>query len=167
MREHSAWAAPIVFALAFAESIAFLSLLVPAWGALVAMGGLVGVGAVGFLPVWIAGALGAAAGDWLSYWIGYHYKERVHHMWPLSKHPKLLANGEIFFHRWGALGIAIARFSGPLRASAPLLAGVFEMPHWLFQIANVLSAFLWAGVLLAPGAFGLDALTSMRSWLGL
>ena len=38
VREHQAWAAPIVFALAFAESLAFISLLVPAWGALVLIG---------------------------------------------------------------------------------------------------------------------------------
>jgi hypothetical protein len=36
VREHQAWAAPIVFALAFMESLAFISLLVPAWGALTA-----------------------------------------------------------------------------------------------------------------------------------
>jgi hypothetical protein len=36
VREHQAWAAPIVFALAFMESLAFISLLVPAWGALAA-----------------------------------------------------------------------------------------------------------------------------------
>ena len=37
-RAHEAWAAPIVFALAFMESLAFISLLVPAWGALVLIG---------------------------------------------------------------------------------------------------------------------------------
>ena len=37
VRDHQAWAAPVVFALAFAESLAFLSLVVPAWGALVAI----------------------------------------------------------------------------------------------------------------------------------
>ena len=38
VRDHQAWAAPIVFALAFAESLAFLSLLIPAWGALIGIG---------------------------------------------------------------------------------------------------------------------------------
>ena len=44
VREHQAWAAPIVFALAFGESLAFISLLVPAWGALVLIGALIGAG---------------------------------------------------------------------------------------------------------------------------
>ena len=37
-RANAAWAPPIVFALAFGESLAFISLLIPAWGALVALG---------------------------------------------------------------------------------------------------------------------------------
>ena len=40
VRLHEAWAPPIVFVLAFAESLALLSLLVPAWAALVGIGAL-------------------------------------------------------------------------------------------------------------------------------
>ena len=80
MREHAGWAPAIVFALAFGESLAFISLLIPAWGALVAIGALIGPGGVSFWPVWIAAALGAALGDWLSYWIGLkleHTRRRI------------------------------------------------------------------------------------------
>ncbi len=70
VRLHAQWAAPIVFVLAFGESLAFISLLVPAWGALVAMGALIKSGGIEFWPVWVAGSLGAACGDWLSYWVG-------------------------------------------------------------------------------------------------
>ena len=49
------------------------------------------------------------------------------------------------------LGIFIGRFFGPLRASVPLVAGIFEMPYWRFQIANFTSAFVWAAVLLTLG----------------
>jgi membrane protein DedA with SNARE-associated domain len=70
VRVHEAWAAPIVFALAFGESLAFISLLIPAWGALVAIGALIGVSGIDFIPIWIAGSIGAAFGDWLSYWFG-------------------------------------------------------------------------------------------------
>src|SRR5688500_17041876 len=37
VRDHQACAAPVVLLLAFGESLAFISLLVPAWGALVAI----------------------------------------------------------------------------------------------------------------------------------
>jgi len=151
VREHQAWAAPIVFALAFAESLAFISLLVPAWGALVLIGGMIQAGGLNFWPIWIAGSIGAALGDWLSYWIGQKLEHRVQHIWPLSRHPELIPKGEAFIKKWGVLGIFIARFSGPLRASVPLAAGIFEMPYWRFQFANFASAFLWAGVLLLMG----------------
>ena len=152
VRDHAVWAGPIMFALAFAESLAFISLLVPAWGALVAIGALVGAGSLSFWPVWIAGALGAACGDWISYWIGVKLEYSVAHMWPLSRHPDLIPRGEAFVKKWGALAIVIGRFFGPLRAAVPLVAGIFEMPFLRFQIANFSSAFLWAGVLIALGS---------------
>lgn len=158
VRQNEVWAAPVVFVLAFAESLAFLSLLVPAWGVLVAIGALIGVGGISFWPVWVAGALGAACGDWLSYWVGGKFHYRIRNVWPLSSFPEMLPRAERFMKRWGIPGVFIGRFSGPLRATVPLVAGIVEMPYWHFQFANFTSAFVWAGVLLAPGAFGIRML---------
>ena len=151
VRVHQVWAAPVVFALCFAESLVFISLLIPAWAALVGIGALIGASGLSFWPIWIAGAIGAAFGDWLSYWIGLKLENRVYHMWPLSQHPDIIPKGEAFIRKWGALAIFIGRFSGPLRASVPLIAGVFAMPYWRFQIANFSSALVWAAVLLTLG----------------
>jgi membrane protein DedA with SNARE-associated domain len=161
VREHGQWAPPIVFALAFAESLAFISLVVPAWAALVAMGALIKSGGISFWPVWIAASIGAACGDWLSYWIGLKLERGVAHVWPLSRHPDLIPTGEAFVKKWGILGIFIGRFFGPLRASVPLVAGIFEMPYWRFQFANFFSAFVWAAVLLTLG----DVISLIISWL--
>jgi membrane protein DedA with SNARE-associated domain len=151
VRVHQAWAAPIVFVLAFGESLAFVSLLFPAWAALVGIGLLIGAGDLNFWPIWIAGSIGAALGDWLSYWIGVKIGPPIAHVWPLSRHPDLLPKGEAFVKRWGAPAIFIGRFFGPLRASVPLVAGIFRMPSWQFQVANFTSAFVWAAVLLTMG----------------
>jgi membrane protein DedA with SNARE-associated domain len=148
---HQSWAAPIVLVLAFAESLAFLSLLVPAWAALVAIGTLLASNGISFWPVWIAGATGAALGDWLSFWIGLKLENAVYHVWPLSRHPELIPKGENFVRKWGALGVFIGRFSGPLRATVPIAAGIFAMPFWRFQLANWTSAFLWSAMLLTIG----------------
>ena len=153
VRANEAWAAPIVFGLAFAESLAFISLLVPAWAALVGIGLLLASSGISFWPIWVAASVGAALGDWLSYWIGLKLEKAVYHMWPLSRHPELIPKGEAFVKKWGALGIFIGRFSGPLRASVPLVAGIFAMPQWRFQAANWSSAFLWAAMLLLLGDF--------------
>jgi membrane protein DedA with SNARE-associated domain len=151
VREHRAWGPPIVFALAFAESLAFVSLLVPAWAALVGIGALIQTSGMSLWPIWVAASVGAALGDWLSYWIGQKVGPGVQHVWPLSKHPQLIPKGEAFIRKWGVAGIFIGRFFGPLRAAVPLVAGVFEMPYWRFQMANFSSAFVWAAVLLTIG----------------
>src|SRR5262245_43982811 len=153
VRVHHVWAAPVVFLLAFGESLAFISLFLPAWAALIGIGTLIMAGGLDFWSVWVAASVGAALGDWLSYWIGRKLEHTVQHIWPLSKHPDLIPKGEAFVKKWGALAIVIGRFFGPLRASVPLVAGIFEMPFWRFQIANFASAFLWAGMLLTLGDF--------------
>jgi len=161
VRLNQAWAVPIVFALAFGESLAFISLLIPAWGALVAIGALIDSSGIKFWPVWVSAALGAAFGDWLSYWIGLKLEHAAANVWPLSRHPDLIPRGEAFMKKWGAPGIFIGRFFGPLRAVVPLVAGIFEMPFWLFQIANFSSAFVWAAMLLTIG----DVISKAVKWV--
>lgn len=161
VRIHQQWAAPVVLVLAFGELLAFISLLLPAWAALLSMGALISTGELNFWPIWVAAAIGAALGDWLSYWIGRKLEYRVQKIWPLSRHPDLISKGEAFLKTWGILAIFIGRFFGPLRASVPLVAGIFEMPYWRFQIANFTSAFLWAGVLLIFG----DAVGKLIQWV--
>jgi membrane protein DedA with SNARE-associated domain len=161
VRDHQAWAVPIVFLLAFGESLAFISLLIPAWGALVAIGALIGASGISFWPIWLAGGLGAALGDWVSYWFGYKYKERVAAMWPLSRYPELLPRGEAFVKNWGMPSIFVGRFFGPLRASVPLAAGIFEMNYVQFQLANFVSALVWAAALLLFG----DVIARVMEWL--
>ncbi len=151
VRANEIWAAPVVGVLAFGESLAFISLIIPAWAVLVALGVLIGKSGITFWPIWVAGAVGAALGDWLSYWVGLKLGPAVAHTWPLSRSPDLIPRGERFVSRWGALAIFIGRFFGPLRAAVPLVAGIFMMPYWRFQAANFISAFVWVAVLLTLG----------------
>jgi membrane protein DedA with SNARE-associated domain len=162
VRTHESWAAPIAFALAFAESLAFVSLILPSWAALVGIGALMKTCGLEFVQVWIAAAIGAALGDWLSYWIGTKFKNSIARTWPFSDHPHLLLRGEAFIKNWGSLAIFMGRFSGSLRASVPVAAGIFGMPYWRFQLANFSSAFVWAAVLLALGDIG--AMISIWLW---
>jgi len=158
VRENGAIAVPLIFLIAFAESLAFVALLVPGTVILVGLGALIGAGAVEFLPVWVAAATGAILGNAVSYWLGWRFKGRVATMWPLSKNPGLLPRAEAFFHRWGMVGVFLGRFLGPLRATVPLAAGVAAMPLWRFKLATVASAIVWSAVMLAPGAFGVSLL---------
>lgn len=59
VREHETWAMPIVFILAFGESLAFLSLLLPATVILLGLGALIGESGISFWPIWAAAVAGA------------------------------------------------------------------------------------------------------------
>jgi membrane protein DedA with SNARE-associated domain len=154
VRAHHVWAGPICFALAFLESLAFVSLIVPSAVLLIAIGGLVPLSNISFVEIWMGTALGAIFGDWLSYWIGHRFEHRIVGLWPFTRYPDMLPRTHRFFERWGVLGVFLGRFLGPLRATVPLVAGMGGMPWVRFQVANVTSAFLWAAGLLIPGAFG-------------
>lgn len=151
VQTHQAWAVPLTLMLAFGESLALVSLVLPATGALVAIGGFLAAAAV---PVWHAVAaaiLGALLGDWVSYAIGYRCKETIARVWPLSRHPSLLPRARALFRRWGIFGVFAGRFFGPLRSVVPLAAGMTAMPILRFQAANLASAIVWGVGLFAPG----------------
>jgi membrane protein DedA with SNARE-associated domain len=157
VRDHQAWAGPIVAVLAFCESLALVSLFVPATVILVGIGALLGSAGLGlahsqFWVICLAAALGAALGDWVSYEVGRYFDEPAKRVWPLNKRPDLVARAEKFIQRFGAWGIFLGRFFGPVRALVPLVAGIFDMPRLRFQLANVASALIWAVGILAPGA---------------
>ena len=124
VRAHQAWAAPLAFALAFGESLAFLSLLIPAWAALIGIGALIGAGNLNFWPIWIAAALGAALGDWLSYWLGY--------LAPLAP-SKTPTQCRSIRPPLGGSPIVIGRFFGPLRECA---AGRRHFSHALLAVSD-------------------------------
>jgi membrane protein DedA with SNARE-associated domain len=159
VKANEAWAAPIVFLLAFGESLAFVSLLLPATAILFAASGLVGATGLPFWPIWSAAVVGAILGDWVSYWIGFRYKNEIGQIWPFSRNPSLLIRGEAFFLRWGTASVFFGRFFGPLRCVMPLVAGIMAMPSLPFQVANVLSALVWATGILAPGVLAMQWLT--------
>lgn len=152
VRANQGWAPFIVAALAFGESLAIVSVLIPATVILVGIGALIGGAGLDFYPIWAGAVVGAFLGDWVSYEVARYFGPAIQHSWPLNKRPDLMARTEALMKRYGAWGVFIGRFFGPLRALVPLVAGIFEMPRFLFQMANLASALVWATGLLLPGA---------------
>jgi len=149
---HAEWVVPIVLLLSFMKSLAFVSLVVPSSVVVAIIVALMDMSGVSLWPAGIAIAVGAGLGDWVSYTLGWMLKEKAHHYWPFTRYPELIPRGERFFRRWGAMSVVLCRFFSPLRATVPLLCGIFEMPPLLFQLANWMSAILWAGLVVAIGA---------------
>lgn len=152
VQENAGWAPLVVGLLAFGESLAIVSLFVPATMILLALGALVAASGLDFWSVWLGAAVGAVLGDVISYALGYRFKHRALTIWPLTRYPGMVARGERFVLKYGAWGLFAGRFFGPIRAVAPLIAGVFAMPFVLFQAVTLASAMVWAFLMLAPGA---------------
>ncbi len=155
VKANEAWAAPIAFLLAFGESLAFISLILPSTIILVGIGGLIGASGINLWPVVLAAGAGGTLGYAISYWIGLYFKDDIERVWPFRSFPEMIPRGRAFFDKYGAFGVFLGHFFGPVRAVIPVVAGMYGMPQLQFQIANVLSAFLWAGGVIAPSFFGL------------
>ena len=149
---HSAWAMPIIFLVVFCESFAFLSLLVPGTAILAAAGTLAGAGTLPVADLLIGAIPGAILGDAASYWLGRRFGSRILAARPFRDHPEMIAKGQDYLQRYGALSEFVCRFFGPLRAVVPLMAGMGGMRAGPFMVANVASAVVWAPAVLMSGA---------------
>ena len=153
VREHEEWAAPVAFLVAFGESFAFLSLIIPGTAILAGIAALLaasGIEARVLAPAIIAAGLGGSLGYATSFWIGRYFKDSVPHIWPFTTRPHLITQAEEFFETYGAFGVFLGHFFGPVRAVIPVVAGMFRMRELPFQIANVISASIWAVGIIGP-----------------
>lgn len=151
IQTHQAWAGPVVGLIAFGESLILIGILLPGTAVLVIVGGLVGAEIVEPIPVLIGSAAGAAIGDIVSYYLGARLGRGVVHKWPLNQYREAVARTRLFFRRYGIAAVFIGRFFGPVRSTVPFVAGMMRMQRHRFQIANFLSALVWAPVVLSPG----------------
>jgi membrane protein DedA with SNARE-associated domain len=152
-KAHAAWAAPITFAIAFVESLAVVSLFVPATVMLLGLGALIAAGAIEFWQVFAAAVVGAVAGNSASYWFGRRFKHSIEHSWFFRKRPHLLSRGHAFFEQHGGKSVFFGRFFGPTRAVVPLVAGMTEMPRRRFLLANAASAIVWVLLSISPAVW--------------
>lgn len=154
--DHPQWIAALVFVLAFFEFVPFV------WVALVGVAALVGPQNVSQLAVVVASAtIGGALGDVSLYLLGQKNSGHLGRIWPFRKHPNLIAKSEAFCARWGLGAVVIGRFSGPVRAGVPVVAGALRMPVVTFSAASIAGALIAAIVFLVPAAVGAGSLFKM------
>ncbi len=151
IQQNSEWAWLIVFVVAFLESVAIVGLFLPGYVLLVGIGTLIGLDVLSFMPMAISAYCGAVLGEYLSYYIGYHYRESILD-WPcVAKRQTLINKTKLFFEKYGTSGVFFGRFLGPIRAVIPLVAGVAEMPKRTFFWVNIISGLIWAPLYLIYG----------------
>ncbi|KQQ88164.1 DedA family protein [Aureimonas sp. Leaf324] len=149
------WAALIVAAICLGESLVLVGLVIPATAVMLLIGGLMGTGVIDPVATLIAAAIGAIVGDIISYFLGRWLGPGVVHRPPLRRYRHAVAKTRLFFRRYGFWAVFLGRFLGPIRSTVPLVAGMMAMDQKRFQIANVLSAVVWAPAMFAPGWLGM------------
>src|ERR1700687_5812902 len=113
----------VVFGVACAESLAVIGTFVPAGLVMFAAGALIGAGALNGWATLAVAALGAVAGDGISYELGRRYHREVR-AWCAAEGPEAsYARGERFVQQHGGTSIVLARFFAPVRAIVPLVVG--------------------------------------------
>ncbi len=151
VRDHIAYAEPIVFALGLGESLVIVSLFIPSTALFLAIGGIHSAAGGEFIPLWIAASIGAFIGDVISYALGRYFSDNPQVSWLLRANPRFYVTARHFTRHWGIWGIIFSKFLGTLRPFVPVVAGAMSMRWPGFIAASFVSCFLWAGTFLAPG----------------
>ena len=142
----------VLFTIVFVESGLLVGFFLPGDSVLFTAGLLAADPDHGLsLPVLVGGVLVAAvAGDAVGYWSG----RRFGRPWLLrraGRAARQVERAEVFYARWGALAVIVARFIPWVRTFTPIVAGVGRMPYPVFLAANVAGALIWGAGLTVLG----------------
>ena len=144
-----------IFFTSFAESLAFVGLIMPGAAMMLTAGALITTGALSFWSTIMWAVCGAVLADGLSFWLGHRFKDHIRSFSLFARYPDVLTRGEDFFNRHGGKSVFFGRFIGPIRPVIPIVAGMLDMGQVRFTVYNILSALGWAPAYLLPGmAFG-------------
>ena len=148
---HPNWSGLLIFVVAFLETLAIIGILMPGALILFGFGTLVGLEALPLRSAWLWCSAGAVAGDGFSFWLGYHFKDRLRSLWLFRRYGYLISRGESYFRRHGMKSVFIGRFVGPVRPIIPVTAGMLGMPVRRYLPTNIFASLLWAPFYLLPG----------------
>jgi membrane protein DedA with SNARE-associated domain len=156
--DHAALAYATLFLAAFLEAIPIVGSVIPGTTIILALSALIPGGELELQWVLLAAIVGAVIGDGGAFWIGHRRQREILTTWPFSSYPRLVAQSEAFFHRFGTLAIFFARFVAPIRAVVPITAGALDVPPARFYAINIPAIVLWACAHVLPGVFAVELL---------
>jgi membrane protein DedA with SNARE-associated domain len=155
---HAGLAYLTLFLAALLEAVPVLGSVVPGSTVILALSALIPSGDLRLEWVLLAAGAGALLGDGSAFWIGHRAQREILSAWPLSNYPRLIAQSEAFFHRWGTLAVFFARFVPPIRAFVPMTAGALGMAPLRFYAVNIPAVLVWAPAHVLPGVLAVSAL---------
>jgi membrane-associated protein len=154
-----AWLAYLtLFLAALLEAVPIVGSVIPGSTIILALSAMVPGGDLLLEWVLASAIAGAMIGDGAAFWIGHRAQREILNAWPMANYPRVVAQSEAFFHRWGALAVFFARFVPPIRAFVPITAGALGMAPLRFYAVNIPAILLWAPVHVLPGVLAVSAL---------
>ena len=147
-----------LFLAALLEAVPVVGSVIPGSTIILALSALIPGGELQFQWVLLAAIVGAMLGDGSAFWTGHRTQREILSAWPMSNYPRLVAQSEAFFHRWGTPAVFFARFVPPIRAFVPLTAGALDMSPLRFYAVNIPAILLWAPAHVLPGVLAVSAL---------
>lgn len=151
LHQHPHMGELFAFVVAFLESLPIVGTIIPGSITMTAVGAMIGSGLIpGYLTLAIA-SIGAYIGDIVGFACGRIFKDKIRHVWPFRKHPKIIDLSEAFIRKHGGKSILIGRFVGAVRSAVPMVAGVLHLSWIRFNIAALPTAILWSVVYCLPG----------------
>jgi membrane protein DedA with SNARE-associated domain len=155
----NAWLAYVtLFLAALLEAVPVVGSIIPGSTIILALSALVPGGELTLQWVLAAAIAGALLGDGSAFWVGHRAQKEILNTWPLMNYPRVVAQSEAFFRRWGAWAVFLARFVPPIRAFVPITAGALDMDPVRFYAANIPAILLWAPAHVLPGVLAISAL---------
>jgi membrane protein DedA with SNARE-associated domain len=147
-----------LFLAAFLEAVPVAGSVIPGSTIILALSALVPGGELRLEWVLAAAVAGALLGDGSAYLLGYRAKREILSIWPLINYPRVIAQSETFFRRFGVWAVFFARFVPPIRAFVPITAGALDMAPQRFFAANIPAILLWAPAHVLPGVLAISVL---------
>ena len=155
----NAWLAYLtLFLAALLEAVPVVGSVIPGSTIILALSALVPSGDLKLQWVLLTAIAGAMLGDGSAFWTGHRAQREILSAWPLSNYPRVIAQSEDFFKRWGAWAVFFARFVPPIRAFVPITAGALGMPPARFYAVNIPAILLWAPAHVLPGVMAVSVL---------
>ncbi|QIO36998.1 DedA family protein [Bradyrhizobium sp. 1(2017)] len=146
-----------LFLAALLEAVPVLGSVIPGSTIILALSALVPGGELKLPWVLLAAVLGAVLGDGSAYWIGHRRQREILDTWPLTNYPRVVAQSENFFNRFGTWAVFFARFVPPVRAFVPVTAGALGMAPAKFYAVNIPAILAWAPAHVLPGVLAVSA----------
>jgi membrane-associated protein len=150
----STWVYVVLFGIIFCETGLVILPFLPGDSLLFAVGALCAsdnsqLSLIVMIPLLtLAAVLGDAANYWTGAKIGPKIFQSDRSRWLNRKH---LDRAQVFYEKYGAKTIIIARFVPIVRTFAPFVAGVGKMNFGRFWLYNVVGGVVWVTLFLVAG----------------